>query len=565
MRDRESDDLDYLFFALPIVVLVPKSSLLSIRTTSLNPHIPTNLIFSREATSGTLLTLILLHEMMLGKMGPWWGYLQSLPCNNGHWGIPLPMSLKKDSKEWKFVSQSEAGRMIKRAEADPMGRIEGFGMSLVSLHQIYFRVLLSADTFTSFQPRLHHFFKTKGLPILKKAHVHLLSVQSKDREKALFQDFVRAHSIISSRTFIVDMYHGMCLVPIADMFNHSEHANVHFEADDEVCDDCGSLGACPHNDDPLPSEAYGRPSSILPAETGPNSKDWIPPIQLVGVDMVEMVAQRELDCEEEAYNTYGNFSNATLLTTYGFCLEYETEWERYVWEWRYKEERDELLDAVSYSSMLRTTRNSEGEGFQQEQRSKWVKVCSQFCNLPQTSFSELLDDSYAIRQASFSKVEEKIGLPISSPFVPLTQSSKQEGEEMTLNGKLENVIAPLSTHDGSKDMYQPLFIDSQGRISTSLWRFALLWTISVERDGKDFVNGTELVRRCVQATEELLDSVLEGGQSQFQKDSDYRILQKTLLILQKLIESRLKAIEASRQMYSEIDNLSMLEVKRKSL
>lgn len=281
--------------------------------------------------------------------------------------------------------------------------------------------------------------------------------------------------------------------------------------------------------------------------------------------MVEMVAQRELDCEEEAYNTYGNFSNATLLTTYGFCLEYETEWERYVWEWRYKEERDELLDAVSYSSMLRTTRNSEGEGFQQEQRSKWVKVCSQFCNLPQTSFSELLDDSYAIRQASFSKVEEKIGLPISSPFVPLTQPSKQEGEEMTLNGKLENVIAPLSTHDGSKDMYQPLFIDSQGRISTSLWRFALLWTISVERDGKDFVNGTELVRRCVQATEELLDSVLEGGQSQFQKDSDYRILQKTLLILQKLIESRLKAIEASRQMYSEIDNLSMLEVKRKSL
>lgn len=148
MRDRESDDLDYLFFALPIVVLVPKSSLLSIRTTSLNPHIPTNLIFSREATSGTLLTLILLHEMMLGKMGPWWGYLQSLPCNNGHWGIPLPMSLKKDSKEWKFVSQSEAGRMIKRAEADPMGRIEGFGMSLVSLHHIYFRVLLSADTFT---------------------------------------------------------------------------------------------------------------------------------------------------------------------------------------------------------------------------------------------------------------------------------------------------------------------------------------------------------------------------------------------------------------------------------
>lgn len=124
-----------LLLLLPIVVLVPKSTLLSVRTTSLKSYIPPELIFSREATSGTLLTLILLHEFLLGKEGPWWGYLQSLPRNDGHWGVQLPLFLKKDSKEWNFISRLETGRMIKRAEAHLLERIEGLGMSLVSLHK----------------------------------------------------------------------------------------------------------------------------------------------------------------------------------------------------------------------------------------------------------------------------------------------------------------------------------------------------------------------------------------------------------------------------------------------
>jgi hypothetical protein len=91
------------------------------------------MLFSSDATSGMLLALVLLHELLLGEDGPWWGYLQSLPRENGLWGLKLPYSFSRESVEWRIMAQSEAGRMVKRAEADPMGRIEGLGMSLVRL------------------------------------------------------------------------------------------------------------------------------------------------------------------------------------------------------------------------------------------------------------------------------------------------------------------------------------------------------------------------------------------------------------------------------------------------
>lgn len=118
---------------LVTVTLVPKSTLLSVRTSSLAPYIPTAMLFSSDATSGLLLALVLLHELLLGEKGPWWGYLQSLPRENGLWGVQLPYRLPRDSTEWKMMEHTEAGRMVKRAEADPMGRIEGLGMSLVRI------------------------------------------------------------------------------------------------------------------------------------------------------------------------------------------------------------------------------------------------------------------------------------------------------------------------------------------------------------------------------------------------------------------------------------------------
>lgn len=36
------------------------------------------------------------------------------------------------------------------------------------------------------------------------------------RLPSLLKDFLRAYSIISSRAFLIDTYHGLSLVPVAD-------------------------------------------------------------------------------------------------------------------------------------------------------------------------------------------------------------------------------------------------------------------------------------------------------------------------------------------------------------
>lgn len=354
----------------------------------------------------------------------------------------------------------------------------------------------------------------------------------------------------------------MCLAPIADMYNHSGDASVHFEADDEVCDECGSLGTCPHNDDPLPSEAYGRPSAFLPAQSGPNSQDWIPPIELQGVDTVDMVAQQDLGAKEEAYNTYGNFSNANLLTTYGFSLEYETEWERYVWEWRNKEEKQELLSAMGILTTQRRRAAQHSSSGEQDRIAEWVKTCMAFTNLPQSNFAELLSDSYPLPQSKMDDPSITITVPVLSPFVVLTQSATQRGVDTELEAALEDVIAPLSTHDGSKDSYQPLFVESLGKISLSLWRAILLYSISTASPGDDLWQQATRIQSTVKNVETLFGKVVasnDTSSSQSIGDVDSRtLLHSSLTVLVKLVSHRLKALKAASA--DDGDKLSVLEV-----
>lgn len=116
---------------------MPKSTILSCRTGSLSSFLSASRLFDADASAGLQLATILLNEFLQGYNGPWWGYLQSLPRQrqrtNGqlHWGLPLPLNWSKSSPEWQWIQHAETGRMVKRVEDDPQGRIEGIGMSLV--------------------------------------------------------------------------------------------------------------------------------------------------------------------------------------------------------------------------------------------------------------------------------------------------------------------------------------------------------------------------------------------------------------------------------------------------
>ena len=44
-----------------------------------------------------------------------------------------------------------------------------------------------------------------------------------------FLDVMHAYSLVTSRAFQVDAYHGAAMVPLADIFNHREDNHVCFE------------------------------------------------------------------------------------------------------------------------------------------------------------------------------------------------------------------------------------------------------------------------------------------------------------------------------------------------
>jgi hypothetical protein len=121
--------------------------------------------------------------------------------------------------------------------------------------------------------------------------------------KGTLNQFLHAYALVSSRAFVVDDYHGLSLVPIADLFNHVELNQVQFEVDSHwVCSTCGSSSQCSHDDDGIvkmndddkeEEEDYCVLSTIVDIEAG-----------------------------DEVFNSYGNgLSNTHLLQHYGFLLE----------------------------------------------------------------------------------------------------------------------------------------------------------------------------------------------------------------------------------------------------
>ena len=119
--------------------------------------------------------------------------------------------------------------------------------------------------------------------------------------------FKRAYSLVSSRAFRVDAYHGLAMVPIADAFNHTEENHVHLETDWQVCSECGSLEWCEHDaQDNTSKEWAGRKLEHT----------------------YDMVLNAPLPIGEtgegaEVYNTYDSrgIDNVNLLCRYGFMLE----------------------------------------------------------------------------------------------------------------------------------------------------------------------------------------------------------------------------------------------------
>ncbi|KAL7279130.1 hypothetical protein ACG7TL_006970 [Trametes sanguinea] len=252
------------------VASIPKATILSARTCALSQHVAWA-PFGHGAVLS--LSLALYSEMLRGTESKWHPYLQSLPPTPVPiarlWGDQFAFSEDADAQE---AARWIQGTEIQRELQDEDGS------------------LLMEET--------HAFYKGEVQPLLDSLG---LSTSA--------QGFLHAYSLVCSRAFLVDAYHGLSMVPVADAFNHTNENHVQLASEFDVCPLCGSLSECPHDRD----DATSQP---------PAAKSLVHPLSSEASDTVEMVTVRSIPPRSEIFNTYGaDLGNASLLARYGFALE----------------------------------------------------------------------------------------------------------------------------------------------------------------------------------------------------------------------------------------------------
>lgn len=257
------------------MVQIPKSSVLSRRTCRFAGAI--NTAFEEQHPDldepNLWLSLVLLTELSQGTDSKWHGYLQSLPLS------PVPLA--------SFWLDGEDDIETERDSKLASAWIRGTAVE---------RLIQRENVL----PKLREFYISIVATTLQKLGLA-------PNPPISFKRFCYAYSLVSSRAFHIDAYHGIAMVPIADAFNHVEENQVHFESDYHVCPACGSFDQCEHDEqDDQPSRASNL--SIARSST----ED----------DTCEMVANSLIHPDTEVFNTYDSSApNSKLLVHYGFMLE----------------------------------------------------------------------------------------------------------------------------------------------------------------------------------------------------------------------------------------------------
>jgi hypothetical protein len=240
---------------------------------------------------------------------------------------------------------------------------------------------------------------------------HLLLPTTTHPHPSPVEAYLYAYSLISTRAFLIDIYHTLALVPFADILNHSSTAHTSLASDDFVCHLCGKLGQCVHD-----SIVEGIPERL--AHVDPHSR------QTMGeeIDTVEMRSERMVQRGEEVMNSYGKgIGDGRLLVEWGFL---EGEYAGQGIEWTL----DELLEHTS-----------EAEG------STVKEIYKSLIERGAIALEIYPDSDLEADQEMEDESEKLIGPPIKS----LTKSKDQDDPILNLNhhGQLSlNIWIALFLH-----------------------------------------------------------------------------------------------------------------------
>ncbi|XP_031402076.1 ribosomal lysine N-methyltransferase 3 isoform X1 [Punica granatum] len=249
------------------VATIPKTACLTIKTTGAQEMI------EAAGLEGCLgLSVALMFERSLGQVSPWAGYLQLLPPQE-----PIPLTWT--SREVDLLLR---GTELHKAVKEDKALIrEDWKECILPL----------LDSFSELNPG---FFGVN--------------------------QYLAARSLIASRSFEIDDYHGFGMVPLADLFNHKTAAeDVHFtslsshsESDNDDVDD-----------DQLTNVFDEK--ALVTSPSGNNSEsnnevDHPPPLP-DDFTVLGMIMVKDVRGGNEVFNTYGSLGNAALLYRYGFTEE----------------------------------------------------------------------------------------------------------------------------------------------------------------------------------------------------------------------------------------------------
>ncbi|KAL4183984.1 hypothetical protein AMTRI_Chr11g101080 [Amborella trichopoda] len=394
-----------------LIVTIPKSACLTIKTSMAQ-----NFIEDAGIGDSLGLAVALMFELSIGQESNWYGYLQLLPKKE-----PVPLVWNLEEVDTLLVG-TELHKAVK-----------------------YDKSLLYEDW--------------------KECIVPLVAAKQLNRNENYFgvEQYFAAKTLIASRAFEIDEYHGSGMVPLADLFNHKTGAeDVHLTSmsansgseDDDVRDnggndddDRGSNDGGFDDDAKLSIEelvvdSFGdtfensgiqKNHKTMATASDENHLNGhiLESYSSAGddPDALGMILIKNVKAGNEVFNTYGTLGNAALLHRYGFTepenpfdivnidLNLVMKWAKGSFSNRYSRSRISLWKKLGCSSCS-------------NQDSEYFEVT--FSGTPQLDLMVLLyifylpDEVYCKMDLSLT-TRMKVDISLSSPMNDELPSSIVDG------------------------------------------------------------------------------------------------------------------------------------------
>ncbi|KAJ0097727.1 hypothetical protein Patl1_28187 [Pistacia atlantica] len=326
-----------------VVAKIPKTACLTVKTSGACQMI------EAAGLGGILgLAVALMYERSLGEESSWAGYLQLLPHQEC---VPFAWSLAEVDS---LLCGTELHKVLQIIKED--------------------KKFIYEDWKECIRPLLD------STPLKRKAHFFGV------------EEYIAAKSLVASRSFEIDDYHGPGMVPLADLcvnwphilscvitiisFNHKTGAedvhlssvSSHHESDNNDDDDNYEYANASDDDDEPSTENSDQDRDEPDPSMGNYSSDSsdAEPSSVSGDDssVLQMIMVKDVKVGIEIFNTYGLVGNAALLHRYGFTepensydivnidLELVLQWSSSLFSSRYARARLSLWRRLGYSGCV---------------------------------------------------------------------------------------------------------------------------------------------------------------------------------------------------------------------